>query len=248
MRLPIGTVAAALSGRLENGGSPRALGLGLCTPPLPSRPIHAADSSSCAHLVLSTNAHPILSRSGDSYLIACVPQGFLRSATSLIQTIGRAARHVDGMCLLYTDSGSRTPAMEAALAETERRRKRQLAYNEAHGITPKASSTAGKQSRGQVAALLKKLAGSSAKTTPFSPKEEPPGGDLAGSERAVYDAIFAWRTGVARAKQTRPYMVLTEKTMRAVAVAKPSCEAELLAVKGIGTKKVEAFGAALMSS
>ena len=61
-------------------------------------------------------------------------EGFLRSETSLVQTIGRAARNVDGQVVMYADAV--TDSMQRAISETNRRRKRQIEHNAAHGIDP----------------------------------------------------------------------------------------------------------------
>ena len=84
-------------------------------------------------------------------------EGFLRSETSLVQTIGRAARNVDGTVLMYADSV--TDSMRSAINETQRRRQIQLAYNEEHGIDPQTI-------RKQVTDILLSLRGEDATTVP----------------------------------------------------------------------------------
>jgi excinuclease ABC subunit B len=76
-------------------------------------------------------------------------EGFLRAERSLIQTIGRAARHIEGVALLYADN--LTDSMAKAISETERRRAIQHAYNQKHGITP---SPAGKRAGNSILAFL----------------------------------------------------------------------------------------------
>jgi excinuclease ABC subunit B len=77
-------------------------------------------------------------------------EGFLRSQTSLIQTIGRAARNVNGRIILYADQV--TDAMRETIAETDRRRQKQVEYNQQHGITP---ATVRKAIREGIEAILK---------------------------------------------------------------------------------------------
>jgi len=76
-------------------------------------------------------------------------EGFLRAERSLIQTIGRAARHVEGVALLYADN--MTDSMAKAIQETERRRKIQQAYNDKHGVVPTA---AGKKASNSILSFL----------------------------------------------------------------------------------------------
>ena len=175
-------------------------------------------------------------------------QGLLRSTTSLIQTIGRAARHVNGVALLYSESGRSSEAMEQAIAETNRRRAKQLAHNERNLIVPRAAGTAlgadgaaePRAPDGGGASILEMLARGGGGA---AGDRGPPGGDLDGEERALYDELRAWRGQVARAgRRRRPFMILTEAVMRGIAVARPSNMDELLDVKGVGPKKAENYG------
>ena len=130
--------------------------------------------------------------------------------------------------------------MEQAIAETERRRARQLAFNAEHGATPRPAGTllgaAGTKPRsaergggGSIFEMLR-----SDKSGGRSGDRGPPGGELEGENRAVYDELRAWRGQVARAgtRRRRPFMILTEAAMQGIALARPSDMGELLEVKG----------------
>jgi len=84
-------------------------------------------------------------------------QGFLRNERSLLQTIGRASRNVDGSVILYADSVS--PAMEAAISQTVRRRSLQRKHNEENGIVPKTIQKALPEMGAEIADLLSGVAG-----------------------------------------------------------------------------------------
>ncbi len=93
-------------------------------------------------------------------------EGFLRSASSLIQTMGRAARNINGRVVLYADTI--TDSMKAAIGETQRRRARQIAYNELHGIDPTSITKS-------VTDILERIRGSGQQSTTSGGRYEPPG-------------------------------------------------------------------------
>ena len=184
------------------------------------------------------------------------PQGFLRSATSLIQTIGRAARHINGTALLYT-RGEPSAAMEAAIEETERRRTRQTLHNQQHGTTPRgaggepggARTGAAKETGAELIKLLGGGGGGGGGggAGQASGGDDGPGAGLEGGELELYDALRTWRGGVLRSEgKRRPFMIVTEQVMRGIATTSPTSTEELLAVKGIGPKKLEKYGEQLL--
>lgn len=111
-------------------------------------------------------------------------EGFLRSETSLIQTIGRAARNVNGQVVLYADE--MTGSIEKALKETNRRRKLQLKYNEEHGITPK---TIEKNIRDILAEFGLTAGATNIKNKKHQNKKSILALDLAGDDRPILEII-----------------------------------------------------------
>lgn len=102
-------------------------------------------------------------------------EGFLRAERSLVQTVGRAARHLEGLAIMYADRV--TESMRKTIDETNRRRAKQKAYNEAHGLKPQAL----KKSRESI------LAGSSAARSPHTPQPEAPDA-VAAEEQVAYQS------------------------------------------------------------
>jgi excinuclease ABC subunit B len=107
-------------------------------------------------------------------------EGFLRSATSLIQTIGRAARNVDSKVILYADSITRS--MKIALDETDRRRGIQQAYNEKHGITPASV-------RKQIGEIIESVAEQDYYTVPTASRKYDVGGNAKNNPEAYLAAL-----------------------------------------------------------
>jgi excinuclease ABC subunit B len=114
--------------------------------------------------------------------------GFLRSSTSLVQTIGRAARNVEGKVIMYADS--RSEAMASAIRETERRRKRQLAFNKKFGITPRSIIKPVPEEEGDVAAAIPKSVSAKEKESLIPLLEEEM---KAAAERLDFETAIALR-------------------------------------------------------
>ncbi len=142
-------------------------------------------------------------------------EGFLRSEGSLIQTIGRAARNVRGKAILYADRI--TGSMQRALDETERRRAKQLAYNEEHGITPKTVS--------------KRIADIMEGAYPGGPKNAKVYAKLA-EEEAEYAAMTPQQMGK-RIKQLEKRMHEHAKNLEFEAAARVRDELKALQDKGL---------------
>ena len=171
-------------------------------------------------------------------IVGAEKRGYLRSATSLIQTIGRAARHVNGEVLLYTDDGFVSDSMHEAIEETERRRSIQLRYNDDHGVTPRGAAAAGGDANDALAELL-------------GPSRGGPGGGGAMRELPVFEdptdealhvALREWRKATAAANRKRPFRVFPERTLQDLVAKKPTTTSELKKVWGLGPARLARHG------
>tara|TARA_B110001452_G_scaffold83954_1_gene68658 strand:- start:113 stop:628 length:516 start_codon:yes stop_codon:yes gene_type:complete len=147
--------------------------------------------------------------------------------------------------------------MEAAIEETERRRTRQTLHNQQHGTTPRgaggepggARTGAAKETGAELIKLLGGGGGGGGGggAGQASGGDDGPGAGLEGGELELYDALRTWRGGVLRSEgKRRPFMIVTEQVMRGIATTSPTSTEELLAVKGIGPKKLEKYGEQLL--
>jgi excinuclease ABC subunit B len=167
-------------------------------------------------------------------IVGAEKRGYLRSATSLIQTIGRAARHVNGEVLLYTDNGFVSDSMREAIEETNRRRGIQLRYNENNCVTPRGAAAAGGDATDALAELLGPGPG------PGPMRELPVFEDP--TDEALHVALREWRKATAAANRKRPFRVFPERTLQDLVAKKPTTTSELKKVWGLGPARLARHG------
>jgi excinuclease ABC subunit B len=157
-------------------------------------------------------------------------EGYLRSQTSLVQTIGRAARNIEGRVILYADH--MTGSLEFALQETERRRAKQTAYNQEHGITPESIKK-------QIGDIMSHVAARDHVTVDVGPDAP---GTLAGMDLQAYvggletrlkDAAANLEVVVAaRLRDESRRLEASERGVRTAPTARPVMRAELERARG----------------